>query len=128
MAVADGGEGTGQDDAFDFRVAGGAEEAEGAFAGWDDEFVFVFRDFQGKGRGDVEDVVATGGGFGPALVGQEVGGGEGQAAGRVRASGFEHGADLWFTIERTDGRADAVASVQELEDAVGCDESGASGD
>lgn len=77
----------------------------------------------------MQDEVATGGGFGPACVGHEVGGGEGERLARwLRAACLEHGAHAGFTIERTHRGPHAIAGVQQLQDAVCADESRTAGD
>ena len=57
------------------------EDAESAFARGDDEFVLVFGNRGREGGSDVEDVLATSYGVGPACVTFEVGGNEGEAVG-----------------------------------------------
>jgi hypothetical protein len=127
MAVAYGGEGGCQDNALHACGACGAEDAESAFARGADEVVLVLRDFGWKRRGDVEDVVAAGCGFGPAFVFFEIGNEEGEGQFWLCASVEEHGADFGLARGVADGGTHDVASGEELEDGVAADEAGASG-
>jgi hypothetical protein len=76
----------------------------------------------------VKDIAAASYGFGPSVVCAEVGGHEGES-GRPRcARGFECSADLGFAGERANGGAHVVSGAEQLIDAVGSYEAGASGD
>ena len=127
MAVADGGEGRGQHHAFDTRVAGDTEHAESAVTGRNDQLIFVLGESRREGRGDVQHVIAAGDRLEPASITFQIGGKEGEAVHCVvgHAALFQHGADAGFTVQVTDGSADAVAGVEKLEDGVTRNEAGA---
>src|ERR1700687_2613976 len=76
----------------------------------------------------MEDVLAPVDGLRPAVVGGEVGDGEGEAVTGPRAAGGKDAAHIWLTLRRPDGGAAPTAGVQQRHDEMGSDEAGAAGD
>lgn len=116
---------------MDIGIAGGAQDAESAFAGRDDEVVFVFGQAEREGRGDVENVVASGDALRPAGIALKIGGEEGEAVGKVGGIGsglLEAGADFGLAAKIANGGADLMAGGEKLKDGVAADESGPAGD
>ena len=97
MAVADGDVGAGDDDALDAGVAAGFQDPQGAFAGRDDDVIFVFRIGGREWGRDVKHVLAAVDGFGPAGVGGQISAREGEPITGVGAAGGDHVAD--FALE-----------------------------
>src|SRR6202158_744482 len=76
----------------------------------------------------MEDVLAPVDGLRPAVVGGEVGDGEGEAVTGPRAAGGRDAAHVGPPLGRRYGGADPTAGVQQRHDAMGADEAGAAGD
>ncbi len=124
----DGGEGGGEHDALHARIARGAQGPERAVAGGDDQLVLVLRYAGRNRRGDMEHVVAPGGGFGPTVIRHEIRSEEGEAGTGLGAARLEHLADFRLAGKVAHRGADLVALFQQLQDAVRADEAGAAGD
>jgi hypothetical protein len=126
--VADGGDRGGHDDPLDVRGQRRLDHAQGAVAGRDDQVVWVLGLLGRERRRDVQHVVTARDGLGPAVVGAEVGGGDGQVIARVDAGPLDRRAHRRLARDVPDRRADLMAAPQQLGDAPAAEETRPSGD
>lgn len=121
VTVFDGGERRGQDGTPHAGPVGGPQHAERALPGRADDVVLVLGFGERHRRGHVQHVGAVGDRFGPAFVGEQVGGGE------LQRVGAGHLADLGGALQGAHRGPYPVAVLQQPDDAMRCDEPGAAG-
>jgi hypothetical protein len=76
----------------------------------------------------VENKAATGYGFSPSGVSGEIGCDEGESILAGRASNVQHGPDIGFTLQGTNGGAHTVACAEKLVNTMGAHKPGAASD
>jgi len=98
MTIADRGERGGQHHPLDACVARGAQHPQRTFARGHDQLVVMLGHADGKRRGNVQHVLAAGGGFLPAGIVLQIGGEEVHRLAGLGAAGLEHGANVGLTL------------------------------
>ena len=105
-----------------------AARRTGAEAGRHDHLVCVTGLIRRERRGDVKPVVASVDRLGPAVVGGEVGDGDCECVSRLGATARHHVSYIGLPRSRSHARADAIAGVQQRDDAVRTHKTGGTGD